>query len=105
MDSNILKICGESSITPNFDEIKSDPNFVFIPDPNFVPITLFNEGGNAITVNSWIECANYVNGGWVAHFLNNTHYEKNLFFILLLFSTALVLTKFTKNLRGEYFKK
>ena len=105
MDSNILKICGESSITSNFDEIKSDPNFVFTQDPNFVPITLFNESGNAVTVNSWIECANYVNGGWVAQFVNNTNYEKNLFFILLLISTTLVLTKFIKNLGSDYFKK
>ena len=105
MDSNISKICGESNVIPNFEEIKSDPNFVFTPDPDFVPLTLFNESGNAVTVNSWIECANYVNGGWVAGFINNNNYEKNLFFILLFISTSLILTKFVKNLGSGYFKK
>ena len=105
MDSNISKICGESNITPNFEEIKSDPNYVFTPDPDFVPLTLFNESGNAVTVNSWVECANYVNGGWVANFTSNANYEKNLFFVLLFISTCLILTKFVKNLGSEYFKK
>ena len=90
MDSNISKICGESNITPNFEEIKSDPNYVFTPDPDFVPLTLFNESGNAVTVNSWIECANYVNGGWVTNFTNLINYEKNLFYVLAITSIFLI---------------
>ena len=31
---------------------------------NFQTIRLFDIEGNIINVNSWIECANYVNGGW-----------------------------------------
>ena len=45
-------ICGESSIIPDFEEIGNNPNFVFNPDPNFEPITLFNENGNTVLVNS-----------------------------------------------------
>ena len=61
-------ICGESSIIPDFEEIGNNPNFVFNPDPNFEPITLFNENGNTVLVNSWLECANYVNGGGLITF-------------------------------------
>ena len=61
-------ICGESSIIPDFEEIGNNPNFVFNPDPNFEPITIFNENGNTVLVNSWLECANYVNGGWTNYF-------------------------------------
>ena len=69
---------------PNFEEIGNNPNFVFNSDPNFEPITLFNENGNTVLVNSWLECANYVNGGWtndISDFLNG---EKYLFFGLTL---------------------
>ena len=91
MDTNILAICGESDKVFDFEKIKSDPNFVFEADPNFTPITLFNESGSAVTVNSWIECANYVNGGWtnnVSDFING---EQILFF---LFCSAIVLVTF-----------
>ena len=33
-------------------------------DPNFTTLRLFDVEGNIINVNSWIECAHYVNGGW-----------------------------------------
>ena len=61
-------ICGESSIIPDFEEIGNNPNFVFNPDPKFEPITLFNEHGHPVLVNTWLESANYVNGGWTNYF-------------------------------------
>ena len=33
-------------------------------DINFNKLTLFDIEGNVIEVNSWFECAHYVNGGW-----------------------------------------
>ena len=90
MDTNILAICGESDKVFDFEKIKSDPNFVFEADSNFTPITLFNESGSAVTVNSWIECANYVNGGWVTNFTNLINYEKNLFYVLAITSIFLI---------------
>ena len=50
MDTNIFAICGESDKVFDFEKIKSDPNFVFEADPNFNPITLFNESGSAVTI-------------------------------------------------------
>ena len=89
-------ICGESSIIPNFEEIGNNPNFVFNADPNFEPLTLFNENGNTVLVNSWLECANYVNGGWtdnVSDFFNGEMY----IFLATLFATSFFL--FYKKIR------
>ena len=83
MDTDIYKICGESDLLPELEKIQSDPNFVFEPDPNFNPITLFNEIGDTIMVNSWIECANYVNGGWSIENLNSYNGELIIFIITL----------------------
>ena len=33
----------------------NDPNFVFLPDPEFDQLTLFNSDGTAINVNSWTD--------------------------------------------------
>jgi len=77
-------ICGVSELKPNFEEIGNNPNFVFENDPNFETVRLFDLDGNVVNVNSWLECANYVNGGWtndISDFLNG---EKYLFFGLTL---------------------
>jgi len=106
MDSNITSICGESNVTINFEEIKSDPNFVFTADPNFLPVTLYNEGGSAITVNSWIECANYVYGGWRTSLSDLVNYEQNIFFILLIVAALVSITEiYIKFKERKYFKK
>ena len=39
-------------------------DFVFENDPSYNAITLFDLEGNVVNVNSWVECAHYVNGGW-----------------------------------------
>ena len=82
MDNKITITCGSSEIIPNFDQINSDPNFVFTPDPNFIPKQLFDSSGNIITVNSWLECANYVNGGWGSSFTLESNLPNYLFYIL-----------------------
>ena len=60
----IISICGDQPSNQELIEIGSDPNFVFQNDPNFITLKLFDIEGNIINVNSWIECAHYVNGGW-----------------------------------------
>ena len=60
----IKNICGINNQDQNLDVIKSDPNFVFQPDSNFQSLNLYDVEGNAVTVNSWLECAHYVSGGW-----------------------------------------
>ena len=60
----IISICGDQPSNQELIEIGSDPNFVFQNDPDFITLKLFDIEGNIINVNSWIECAHYVNGGW-----------------------------------------
>jgi hypothetical protein len=60
----IKNLCGINNKDQNLDVIKSDPNFVFQPDSNFQSLNLYDVEGNAVTVNSWLECAHYVSGGW-----------------------------------------
>ena len=98
MDSEIYKICGESDLLPELEKIQSDPSFVFEPDPSFNPITLFNEIGDTIMVNSWIECANYVNGGWVNNIVETGNYERNLFFGLSILTFVLLIPEILKYL-------
>ena len=57
--------CGIKPIGEEFIErIGNDPNFVFQNDPNFETLRLFDVDNNVVNVNSWIECAHYVSGGW-----------------------------------------
>jgi len=101
MDKNIFTICGNSEIIPNFEKIKSDPNFIFEADPNFSPINLFNEFGSTVTVNSWIECANYVNGGWLSNIANFVNHEKTLFYVLPVFSILLLASDVYKKIKEQ----
>jgi len=67
MENNLVEIervCGLKPPDQEFVEIASDPNFVFVNDLNFSTIRLYDIDGNVINVNSWIECATYVDGGW-----------------------------------------
>ena len=55
--------------------------------------------GNIINVNSWFECANYVNGGWT---LNYSNFSGDVFFfgvtsglLLLYFSLKILVSKKT----------
>ena len=83
MNNNIYLICGESDLLPELEKIKSNPNYVFQADPTYTPINLFNEFGDVITVNSWVECANYVNGGWINNIVEFINYERYLVWLLV----------------------
>ncbi len=89
-------ICGKSELKPNFEEIGNNPNFVFENDPNFETIRLFDLNGNVVNVNSWLECANYVNGGWTDYAGDFTNGEQYLFIALtfLLATTAYLQKKY-----------
>ena len=45
-----------------------------------------NSEGKIINVNSWIECANYVNGGWFSDKIDLINGEK-----LVLYTTIILL--------------
>ena len=93
MDKLIVTTCGDSNIKFNAEEIGNDPNFVFVNDPNYETIILYNQEGNIINVNSWLECANYVNGGWTPDALDLFNGEQYLFFTMFFLTIAYKLIK------------
>lgn len=101
MNANIKEICGESEITPDFEAIASNPTFVFEPDETFETLILYNSDGSVINVNSWLECANYVNGGWFTSLNNLVNYEKRLLYILLFFSVSYITIEIAQKLKGQ----
>ena len=67
----ILVFLALISYSPN------DPNFIFENDPLFETVILYDTEGNVINVNSWLECAHYVTGGWslsIDTFINEERY-------------------------------
>ena len=62
--SKVVELCGE--IPQNFEkiDISSNPDFVFENDVFIQQGQLFDEEGNTVFVNSFIECDHYVSGGW-----------------------------------------
>ena len=65
---NIEEVCGLSPEGVVYTDPGNDPNFVFTQDSNFETLSLYDVENNVINVNSWVECANYVNGGWSSIF-------------------------------------
>lgn len=91
MHKKINLICGQSSLKPDFQAIGNDPNFVFENDPDFQTIRLFDISENIVNVNSWLECAHYVNGGWTDNISDFQNGEKLVFFSLFAFTLILYL--------------
>jgi len=94
----IINNCGSGGSLEELESLKSDPNFVFQNDPNFETLTLYDSEGNVINVNSWLECANYVNGGWVNNIVETGNYERNLFFGLSILTFVLLIPEILKYL-------
>tara|TARA_B100000925_G_C21785619_1_gene378177 strand:+ start:285 stop:593 length:309 start_codon:yes stop_codon:yes gene_type:complete len=96
MNENNLEIeenCGQNFNNEQLPDIINDPNFVFNNDPNFATVVLYDLDGNIVNVNSWIECAHYVSGGWSTSFSN---FDGNIFFLIStigLFSLYLFIKK------------
>ncbi|MDB3866591.1 hypothetical protein N9309_02400 [Acidimicrobiia bacterium] len=81
---NNLKIEASCGVKPL--EVKdiiagNNPDFVFRNDPNFSTTVLYDIEGNIINVNSWIECAHYVRGGWSNSINISSIDEERIFFI------------------------
>ena len=86
MKEIIEQICG--NFPKNFEEpkIENDPNFVFLPDSNFIPKTVFDHEGNSVIVNSFVECNHYLSNGWdyfpllqEEYFLQNVLFNSYIF--------------------------
>ena len=60
---------------------------------NFQTIVLYDIEGNIINVNSWFECAHYVNGGWSNNIETQLCYGEKFFFLmsfLVIFTFVLI---------------
>lgn len=82
MHKKIETICGYSEFKPDFEAIGNNPNFVFENDPSYEAVRLFDVNSNIVNVNSWLECAHYVNGGWTNNYSDFINGEKFLFFFV-----------------------
>jgi|TARA_B100002052_G_scaffold50228_1_gene43346 hypothetical protein len=95
---DIIDSCGEKPESTELVDVGNDPNFIFENDPLFETVILYDTEGNVINVNSWLECAHYVTGGWslsVDAFINE---ERYLFILLLAFSSiGYLIKKYIKN--------
>lgn len=99
----IKAICGQIPENQDLSIIASDPNFVFINDPEFNTIRLFDIDGNIINVNSWIECAHYINGGWDINQITGYRSELILFGIVSLLTLVFIIYKKSSSIR-KYVK-
>ena len=106
MEDNLVLIennCGLKPVSQELIEIGSDPNFVFVNDPEFTTLRLFDIDGNIINVNSWIECAHYVNGGWDINQITGFRSEVILFGIVSVLTLILLIYKNQRSIR-KYVK-
>ena len=90
-NQNIELNCGIKPSDIDDIVIGNDPNFVFTNDPNFPTKILYDTEGNIVNVNSWIECAHYVRGGWSSSVNFSSIDEEKVFFIgtfLIFFLTS-----------------
>tara|TARA_B100000965_G_scaffold282202_1_gene240022 strand:+ start:2386 stop:4170 length:1785 start_codon:yes stop_codon:yes gene_type:complete len=71
MKEAIIESCGEYPDDFVEQDIDSDPNFVFNPDPDFINVRLQDSDGNVAIVNSFLECQHYVKGGWKSSLISN----------------------------------
>jgi hypothetical protein len=56
--------CGENLTGVEEAVIPDGSDFVFINDPAYDALTLYDLDGNIVNVNSWQECMHYTKGGW-----------------------------------------
>ena len=98
INQKIIEQCGIKPTNVELIIVGNDPNYVFANDPNFQTVVLYDIEGNVINVNSWLECANYVNGGWVNNLDVFINEERILFFTILLLTTVgIVLKRYYQN--------
>lgn len=102
--SNVTESCGIAPDGISYFDPGNDPNFVFTQDPSFEIVTLYDVEGNIANMNSWFECAHYVNGGWSNAQVLNYQGDKVLF-ISILVAAAVTSIYYVLDFRKKYAKK
>ncbi len=97
----IISICGDQPYNQELIEIGNDPNFVFENNPDFITLRLFDIEGNIINVNSWIECAHYVNGGWSLSYNAGISGDVAVLGIVSIYAVSYLLLKIIRRRKNE----
>ena len=107
LEQNLDKVENSCGVAPegiSYFDPGNDPNFVFVNDPNFIKVTLYDSEGNVAIMNSWFECAHYVNGGWSNAQILNYQGDRIMFLFASLFAVISSIYYFS-NIRKKYVKK
>lgn len=64
MNNDVIQICGPYPSSFVKEIIGSDPNYVFLNDPDFQAVQVWDKARNSLFVNSFTECEHYVSNGW-----------------------------------------
>jgi hypothetical protein len=102
--NNVIESCGIAPDGVSYYDPGNDPNFVFVQDPNFEIVTLYDVEGNIANMNSWFECAHYVNGGWSSAQILNYQGDR-LLFISILVAAIVTSVYYVLDLRKKYAEK
>lgn len=107
MEENLINVESNCGIAPegiSYFDPGNDPNFVFVNDPSFIKVTLYDSEGNIANMNSWFECAHYVNGGWSNAQILNYQGDRTIFLFAALFAIISSIYYFS-DFRKRYVKK
>jgi len=86
-------ICGP--IPENYSPVNTkDNSFVFLNDPNYDSLNLFDFFGRVVTVNSFEECAHYVSGGWEPFKVTIFDIMTPIIFVLAAVILVIIATRF-----------
>ena len=101
-DIDIENSCGIHPAGGTYTDPGNDPNFVFVNDPSFETLVLYDIEGNVINVNSWIECAHYVSGGWSVN--PATNLSGDMLFLLIIVGIVISYTTIKLSIK-RFLKK
>lgn len=94
---NLEQVCGISYSDEKFSELNSDGVLIFLNDPNYSTVQLWNKLNSTVYVNSHEECQHYFLGGFdSSQQLNIELYSRA---ILLVFLIVVIITKRIKILK------
>ena len=103
-NESVITICGEYPSDFKKIDIESNPNFVFVNDPEFEITNVYDLDGNVASVNSFLECEHYVTGGWDVIPLQRSeyfYYDVLQVFSLVAVVIGILLQKFNKRVFNE----
>tara|TARA_B110000003_G_C16572202_1_gene504767 strand:- start:837 stop:1151 length:315 start_codon:yes stop_codon:yes gene_type:complete len=99
--SKLEEVCGSKPSNMEFILVGNDPNFVYQIDPSYQVKILYDAESNIINVNSWLECGNYVAGGWSDVLPGMINWERS---ILIIYSLIIVSYLIKDKLKDLLFR-